>query len=128
MLVRLIHLDKPHADLPLLWALSSEVHIATSTEMILASPKFAYLNALFGNRRNPVTSRLHFALASVEDTILTHVHTEIARQTSGTMTAFMFDGGIVAIPSEEKPLLQRVLQHVGTQHEVVFKMENFPSE
>ena len=39
-------------------------------DVILARPDFAYLAGKFENRRNPLATKFHYALASLEDQLL----------------------------------------------------------
>ena len=41
-----------------------------ATKILLDLPEFSYLNGMFAERPHPLASRLHYALASVEDDIL----------------------------------------------------------
>ena len=64
-LVKLLYMGQPRVSLPCLLALQREV--AQAAEVVLAMPRFAYLGAHFSDRRNPMASRLSYALSAEED-------------------------------------------------------------
>ena len=61
----------PRGDLPSLWALSE--NLKKAVHILLAQAKFAHLRDMFHDRPHPDATRLHFALASFEDSILADV-------------------------------------------------------
>eukprot|EP00959_Pyramimonas_sp_CCMP1952_P352767 7390868-Pyramimonas_sp.AAC.1 len=75
LLIKIVHLGKPACDLPFLWNLAVDMHKAV--DMLLSREKFRYLDGRFENRRCPAASKLHYALSSVEDSILSDLETEV---------------------------------------------------
>ena len=89
-------LGTPSNDLPLMWGLAFEFREAS--KVIIADARFAYLDGNFGERRNPMASRLHYAIAKVEDAIVSDAENQLRdRSTEGDIeiVTYMFDGGVV---------------------------------
>ena len=102
-LLRIFFHGVPTSDLPLLWALVADVRRASG--IILADPRFNYLKGLFSQRRNPVASRLHYAIASIEDSIVQRVQAAIAdAQITCKIVTYMFDGVVLMLHPADVPL------------------------
>ena len=74
---------------PVTWTLASEIR--TAGAYILDNDAYAYLNDMFGDRKNPFYSRLYYALSSHEDTRLGRAHA--AFEASGfKVRSLIYDG------------------------------------
>ena len=92
-IIRLFFLGLPTQDIPPLWALAKE--IALATEIILASAEYTYLSQMFAERRCPKASRLSYALASLEDTIITSLEEEISNSLPTSRVVYLICDGLV---------------------------------
>lgn len=92
LLIKILHLGTPPCDLPFLWNLAVDMHKAVG--MLLALEKFSYLEGRFANRRCPPASKLHYALSSLEDTILSDLEKEVTSVNGVSMNTYMFDGAV----------------------------------
>jgi hypothetical protein len=69
---------------------------------------------------------MHFALASIEDQILTDIETELVASVPDLcMNTYMFDGAIVRAPARSRAAIDDVLARVGGIHGVSFTVESF---
>ena len=64
-LTKVMYLGRPTWDIPILWGLLRETREAPA--FVLSMLSFHYLANKFADRRNPVASRLSYALAAEED-------------------------------------------------------------
>ena len=79
-----------------MWALAAEVRRAA--EIVLESPQFDYLKNMFKDRPIPTASRLHYAIASVEDAIVSAAEDALALAVpSAKIMTYMFDGAVVKV-------------------------------
>ena len=119
MLIKILHLATPSSELPVLWALALDLRKAAS--IVLASDSSAQLRGLFGDRRNPPASRIHYALARIEDSILMECEAALReRLPSAAMNTYMFDGGIVRIQRGDEGRVAEILAAVGERWGVEF--------
>ena len=66
--------------------------------LLLVQPEYRPLNNLFKDRPHPTSSRLHYALAAVEDDILRDIRSALAENPdAGTVVCYMFDGAVIGI-------------------------------
>lgn len=107
-LIRIIHLGKPKHDLPFLWNLAAEMNRAVAT--LLEMPQFAYLDDKFNNRRNPLATKMHYALAAIEDDILSELQAFVARESGMNIMVLMFDGATTRV--EDASLVERLRQRL----------------
>eukprot|EP00974_Lingulodinium_polyedra_P022615 2183331-Lingulodinium_polyedra.AAC.1 len=65
-----------------------------ATRVVLEQPKFHCRNGLFADRWFPLTSRLHYAVSSIEDVLMQTVKHSIALEfgDSARVIVYMFDG------------------------------------
>ena len=129
LLIKLMFLGTPSNDLPLLWGLAFEFREAS--KVILADARFAYLDGKFGERRNPMASRLHYAIAKVEDAIVSDAENQLRdRSTEGDIeiVTYMFDGGVVRASCDSEAVMKEVLDDVGKRWAVEFTITPFPTE
>jgi len=82
-----------------LWDLSAQLHEAI--DLVLQDDKFLYLSNKFGSRRNPKATRMHFALASIEDAIIQSIERKIQGTIGARINVLMFDGIVLTIPRHE---------------------------
>ena len=75
LLIKLMFLGTPSNDLPLLWGLAFEFR--ESYKVIIADARFAYLDGKFGERRSPMASRPHYAIANVDDAIVSDAESQL---------------------------------------------------
>eukprot|EP00959_Pyramimonas_sp_CCMP1952_P326295 6830114-Pyramimonas_sp.AAC.1 len=96
MLIRLVHLGRPSNDIPFLWNLSVQLHAAV--DIVLEMPRFEYLRRRFADRPNPRASRLHFALAAVEEEIMSDFVGGLEEHVPVCyVNALMLDGAILRL-------------------------------
>ena len=126
LLISILHLAAPMGELPFLWALS--VQIKQAVDIILSSDKFQHLNNMFASRRQPVASRLHFALASVEDFIVQQAELAMLKDAadSAVMT-YMFDGAVFRIPEVSLGAARASLDRIAQREGMAFTVDVFPS-
>ena len=99
--------------------------------MIIADARFAYLDGKVGERRNPMASRLHYAIANVEDAIVSDAESQLRdRSTEGDIeiVTYMFDGGVVRASCDNEAVMKEVLDDVGKRWAVEFTITPFPTE
>ena len=124
MLITLFFSAVPKVDLPFLWALALDIKRAGN--IILANPKFAYLDPLFGDRRSPSATRLHYALAAAEDSIVTEAESCVkAAATSAEIVALLFDGFVVRVLPEHVDSVKAAIKSVGDKSNVIFKVRQY---
>ena len=121
MLVKLVHLGKPTSDIPFLWNLSVDMHEAV--ENLLKLQNLAYLDGMFATRRNPRASKMHYALASVEDAILKDVEQEVLNIPSASINTLLFDGALVLVNEVDVDELKRRMALVGDRWRVSFSVD-----
>ena len=121
MLTAIFHLGKPSNDIPFLWNLSLEMHRATG--WLLQLDNCSHLQSKFQHRRNPQASRLHYALAEIEDQILADVESNLSEIVSLSVNTYMFDGCIVRLNGADCEELMRRLAHLGSHWKVSFTTE-----
>ena len=122
-LIRIIHLGFPKHDLPYLWNLSVEMHEAA--EALIALDKFAYLEGMFVTRRNPIATKIHYALASVEDTILSDMENELKAIPGLSFNTYMFDGAIVFLRAADIEQFATRLDHVAQRWNIGISYETW---
>ena len=111
LLIKIIHLGKPTCDLPFLWNLAVDMHKAV--DMLLACEKFSYLEGRFENRRCPAASKLHYALSSVEDSILADLEKEVTSVDGISVNTYMFDGAVFLTPENAMDELRAAVKTVA---------------
>ena len=91
--------------MPLLWELSADIKRAV--EHLLSMTEYEYLKGLFEDRRNPFATRLHYALSSIEDSIITRIEEAMAtRLPSARINTYMFDvGALYGVAFQSGPIL-----------------------
>ena len=105
----------------MLWNLALEVQKAI--EMILDLPEFQYLKEVFSNRRNPQATRFHYAMASLEDAILTDLVTELAVIEGLRVNTYMFDGALVLTKTEQVVHVKEILNQLEQKWNVTFSVD-----
>ena len=118
LLIRLVHLGRPAQDIPFLWELSAQIQKAV--DFLLALGKFEHLANRFADRPNPRATRLHYALADVEESVMNDVVQSAQGIPNCHINAFMCDGAILRIAEDSKPQLQTELETIGARHGVSF--------
>jgi hypothetical protein len=99
-----------------------------AAKVVLESPAHANLATMFSERKHPLATRLHYALAAVEDSIVKDVQDaiEAAFGRNVQVTTFMFDGLIVRLDVLGcKERLQAILEEVGGRRGVNFSLDKF---
>lgn len=120
-IIRIVHFGLPKIDLPVLWNLAVEMRRATAT--LLGLEKFSYLTGLFASRRNPMATKLHYALASIEDDVLSDMEQACQQVESLTINTYMFDGAIVYLREADVDHLRRRLEELGRLRKIGFTVE-----
>ena len=124
LLIRLVHLGRPQHDIPFLWNLATQIRQAVT--VLLEMDRFQYLQSKFSDRPNPTATRLHYALASVEEEIMVDLGQSVTQHVPDcTINALMFDGAVLRMSESSIPELHRVLEAVGTRHSVTFSTSRF---
>ena len=102
-----------------------------------ALPRFRHLHAMLKDRRSPTTTRLHFALASVEDEIVQDLEARVGVAAAGVfgehvageplanVVTLMFDGAILRVRRSGLSSLRRVLDDMGARWNVEFTISIF---
>ena len=81
---------------------------------------------MFGDRRSPKATRIHFALASIEDAILEDVETSLrAEVNEARFITYMFDGCVAWVNRADIPLIRDVLSRIGDVWHVEFTVSKF---
>eukprot|EP00973_Karenia_brevis_P030796 4247771-Karenia_brevis.AAC.1 len=123
MLIALNHNGQPHLDDPLLWALARDFRRAT--DVLLDADAFKYVQDRFGARKNPVGTRVHYALAAIEDNIITALENAVQDIDDLWVNTLMFDGLILRIRLADYEQLMQILTEVGNRWGVVFESTQF---
>ena len=63
---------------------------------LLATPRFAYLQHAFADRRKPLASRMSYALMALEDEALSAMCAAVNGVDGARVLAYIFDGAVVA--------------------------------
>ena len=117
----IFHLGKPSCSLPFLWHFSKDMHNAVET--LLGLPRFAYLENMFRDRRNPVASRLHFAFASIEGDIMTDAEKELLTIHGLHVNCYVFDGMVVYAGEQQLADIHNKLTSVGRKWKANFAVD-----
>ena len=124
LLISIVHMALPQSNLPFLWNLALEMKKAVV--LLLAFPQFQYLSGKFPDRRDPVATRLHFALANIENQIMTDAEAELKRQVKSVQfNTYMFDGAVIRTHPDDVSRVALVLGEVGERHRVKFTITSF---
>ena len=122
-LVKICYMGAPAADLPMLWALASEVRAAA--DLLLRDQAFSHLHGYFGDRTNPKATRLAYALFSLEDQALEDMCQAVAAMNRGSVFTYMYDGAVVSADGAGTDRLTETLNNVGDLHGVSVKVAHF---
>ena len=123
-LLPIYFLGKPKYDFPFLWQLALHVHGAL--RMLLGSPKYEYLLPLFADRRSPLATRAHYALASVEDTVLSALEFSLTQRiVSLEVMTYLFDGIVIRLKAAEAHAVREAIDEVGLHHNTSHKVKKF---
>ena len=71
-----------------------------AVDMLLSMGMFKYLEGRFENRRCPAGSKLHYALSSMEDKVLTDLGNEVTSIHGASVNTCMFDGAVFLTPED----------------------------
>ena len=123
MIIKVMFLAKPDVELPFMWNLSVDVHRAM--DILLAKKTYDYLEGKFGNRRCPNATKLHYALSSVGDAILTQLENELKEIPDVKMNTYIFDGAVVMAPEDKVEDVRRAALVVGQRCNVNFSVDSF---
>ena len=124
MLVSIFHLGLPRHQLPFLWKLACEMREAVRA--LLGLQQFSYLEGAFADRPHPLASRLHYALAALEDNVLTDFEAAVLRDGGrAKIVTYMFDGAVLSAHSDDAPRVSAALAIVETARGVKFSLEQF---
>ena len=85
-----MHLGRPAQDIPFLWELSDQIQKAV--DFLLALDRFQHLTTRFSDRPNPRAIRLHYALADLEETVMTDMVETVQEILRCSINSFMCDG------------------------------------
>ena len=124
ILIALYFSGLPQHDVPFLWALACEIKKAIN--IILGNPKFAYLDALFADRRCPSATRIHYALASIEDRIVSELEKAIVSVAPGArVMTLLFDGFVVEVLPSQVDAVKGAVLVVAEENKVNVKVREF---
>jgi hypothetical protein len=122
VIIAIVHLGRPPVNLPFLWNLAVEVQ--KGIELLLALDKYAYLNGRFKDRRNPLATKFHYAMAALEKKLMTEALNELGDRCDNlSVNTLMFDGAILLAPADEVPAIKHTLEQVGAKWKVCFDVE-----
>jgi len=121
MLIAIFFLARPQVELGFLWRLAVEMQ--QLVEELLKMPENAHLLGTFGHRRNPDATRLFYAMASLEDSILSDIRDTLQQANCGEIITYMFDGAIVKVPAGKMNDAVAAVTEVGDRWRVSFKVE-----
>ena len=96
-----------------------------AAETLLGMPRFSYLEGRLVDHRNPLATRVHYALSSVEDAILTHLENGCSSIESLSFNTYMFDGAILYMKEPDMGRLNRAIRHVSDRWGVRFSVEKW---
>ena len=96
-----------------------------AVEILLSLPRYSHLQGKFGNRRNPVATKLHYALAGIEDQILQDAEKELTKISGVAINTLMFDGAIIVANTEDKEEIEACLHVLGGKWKVTFSLEEW---
>eukprot|EP00969_Alexandrium_andersonii_P112051 4948707-Alexandrium_andersonii.AAC.1 len=77
---------------------------------------------MFADRPNPSATRMHFALASIEDAVLADVETALGAIPGVAVNAYMFDGAIARVPQAEVDSVAEALRDLGGRWGISFSV------
>ena len=92
-------------------------------EFLLGLPKFAYLNGLFQERRNPVASKFHYTMGAIEDHIMTETIKALEEIESLAVNTLIFDGAICLADEVDLDRFRQVVHVMGDRFRVVFDVD-----
>ena len=123
-LITILHYGRPQSQLPFLWALAVELRMAA--RVLLDLPEFTHLSGMFGARRHPDATRLHYAVSSMQDLVIQSLEKALGDEfeDEAKIIVYMFDGLVVqtqGVGNERR--VRRVLDAVGMAASVKFTME-----
>ena len=121
ILTAIVHLGLPKHDVPFLWNLG--IDMQRGIEFLLGLPKFAYLNGLFEERRNPAASRFHYAMAAIEDHIVTETIKALEEIESVAVNTLIFDGAIFIADEVDLDRFRQVVHVMGDRFRVAFDVD-----
>ena len=90
--------------------------VLEATTVLLTANDNAYLQALFGDRRNPRGTRISYALQKLETAALQKLIKDLQRVPGVKIQALMFDGAIIVIPDNQRALVDKVLDEFEDQY------------
>ena len=122
-LIRLVHLGLPLQDIPFLWELAYQIDKAV--DFLLDLDMFQHLKARFTDRPNPRATRLHYALAALEETVMSDLVETVSHIPNCHINAFMCDGAIVRIDEGSMPSLRTELESIGARQGVTLSFSSF---
>ncbi|CAK0812923.1 unnamed protein product, partial [Prorocentrum cordatum] len=94
--------------------------------IVLGMDRFGYLAPHFSERPNPRGSRIHFALAAVEEDIMNDLVRGLPSHVpSCEVNALMLDGAILRMQESSFDALLQHLENVGSKHGVSFSTDKF---
>ena len=124
MLIRLVHLGRPADAIPFLWELAHQIQEAV--DFLFELDRFQHLTARFMDRPNPRATRLHYALADLEEAVMTDLVETVQELPGCHFNTFMCDGAIIRVEEEGGvPGLRRELESIGARHGVTFSISTF---
>ena len=89
--------------------------------MLLGSSKYEYRY-----QRSPLATRAHYALASVEDTVLSALEFSLTQRiVSLEVMTYLFDGIVIRLKAAEAHAVQEAIDEVGLQHNTSHKVKKF---
>ena len=123
LLTRLVHLGRPTQDISFLWELSEEIHRAV--DFLLTLDRFKHLAFRFAELPNPQATRLHYALADLEESVMTDACEPLQAIPHCHINAWMCDGAILRVAECNVQLVRDELELVGNRHGVSFTCAPF---
>ena len=115
-LAKIIYFGKPCADIPFLWGLSREAHLAFASA--LSSAEWQRLEARFADRPNPKATRLSYALSAMEDDLLRALCQSAEACDGARATVYLFDGALVEVGAARAMGARAALERAALAHRV----------
>ena len=98
-----------------------------AARIVLNKPKFDYLRDLFEDRRNPVATRLHYALSCIEDDMINALSAKLSSHfgASCRVMVLMFDGLIIETKGVTGEEIEIALKDFGESRKMTFSLRAF---
>ena len=94
-------------------------------DFLLPLDRFKHSALRFAERPNPRATRLHYALADLEESVMADACEALQAIPRCHINAWMCDGAILRVAECNAPLVRNELEPVGNRHGVTFSCAPF---